>query len=177
MPRKARSVKRRVPAPDPRFNNAKYAKFINYLMERGKKSVAQTIFYDAIDIVTEKLRAIAASAQTQEEKDKLPKDGRQVFDIALKNVSPLIEIKGRRVGGANYQVPMEVLEPRRTTLGMKWMINAARARKGAPMCEKLAAEIMDAWNKLGSAYKKREDTHRMADANKAFAHFARFNRK
>jgi small subunit ribosomal protein S7 len=104
-------------------------------------------------------------------------DARQVFDIALKNVSPIMEIKGRRIGGSNYQVPMEVQEPRRTTLGMKWMIAAARSRKGAPMADKLASEIVDAFNKLGSAFKKREDTHRMAEANKAFAHFARLGNK
>ncbi|HYF04986.1 MAG TPA: 30S ribosomal protein S7 [Patescibacteria group bacterium] len=177
MPRKSRSVNRHAPKPDPKFNSAKYAKFVNYLMERGKKTTAQTIFYTALDQVTEKLRGIASAAQTQEEKDKLPKDGRQVFDLALKNVSPLIEIKGRRVGGANYQVPMEVLEPRRTALGMKWMITAARTRKGMPMAKKLAAEILDAWQKQGAAVKKKEDTHRMAEANKAFAHFARFSRK
>jgi small subunit ribosomal protein S7 len=109
--------------------------------------------------------------------DEKPLDGRQVFDIALKNVSPIMEIKGRRIGGSNYQVPMEVMEPRRTTLGMKWMILASRARKGAPMREKLATEIIDAYNKMGNAFKKREDTHRMAEANKAFAHFARFGAK
>jgi small subunit ribosomal protein S7 len=142
-------------------------------MERGKKSVAQKIFYTAIDIVSEKM-----SAETEKVEGETKKiDGRQVFDIALKNVAPIMEIKGRRIGGSNYQVPMEVQEPRRTALGMKWIIAAARSRKGQPMAQKLAYEIIDAYNKLGSAIKKREDTHRMAEANKAFAHFARFNRR
>ncbi len=169
MPRRTRGYDKHVPAPDPKFTSVKYAKFINYLMERGKKSVAQKIFYNAIDIVTEKMKTV--------ETDGEPKDGRQVFDIAMKNVAPIMEIKGRRIGGSNYQVPMEVQEPRRTALGMKWMIAAARARKGQPMADKLANEIMDAYNKIGAAMKKREDVHRMAEANKAFAHFARFNRR
>ncbi len=165
MPRRARSFEKHLPNPDPKFSSVKYSKFINYLMERGKKTVSQKIFYDALDIVTEKM------------KDQDVSDARQIFDIALKNVAPLMEIKGRRIGGSNYQVPMEVQEPRRTALGMKWMIAAARARKGAPMREKLAYEIVDAFNKIGAAVKKRDDTHRMAEANKAFAHFARFGNK
>lgn len=166
MPRKARSVKRNPVQPDPKFGNVKYGKFINYLMQRGKKTVAQGIFYRALDIVAEKM-------STKEQQV----EGKNVFEQALKNVSPLVEIKGRRIGGANYQVPMEVIEPRKTALGMKWLITAAQSRKGAPMHEKLAAEIMDAYNKIGSAMKKREDTHRMAEANKAFAHFAKFSRR
>lgn len=168
MPRRARSYEKHTPEPDPKFSSVKYAKFINYLMERGKKTVSQKIFYSALDIVEEKMK---------KEKDAEVTDPRQVFDIALKNVSPIMEIKGRRIGGSNYQVPMEVQEPRRTALGMKWMIAAARARKGAPMATKLAQEVVDAYNKLGAAVKKREDTHRMAEANKAFAHFARFGAK
>src|SRR5688572_19561437 len=155
MPRRARSFEKHVPNPDPKFASVKYAKFINYLMERGKKTVSQKIFYDALDIVEEKMKA---------NKDAEVTDSRQIFDIALKNIAPLMEIKGRRIGGSNYQVPMEVQEPRRTSLGMKWMIAAARARKGQPMREKLANEIMDAFNKVGAAVKKREDTHRMAEA-------------
>ncbi len=165
MPRRARSYEKHVPLPDPKFSSVKYAKFINYLMERGKKTTSQKIFYSALDIVEEKM------------KDQEVTDARQIFDTALKNVSPIMEIKGRRIGGSNYQVPMEVQEPRRTALGMKWMIAAARARKGAPMATKLAQEIVDAFNKIGAAVKKREDTHRMAEANKAFAHFARFGAK
>jgi small subunit ribosomal protein S7 len=170
MPRKSRSVKKHIPAPDPKFGSVKYAKFINYLMERGKKNVARKIFYNALEIVGGKLKEIVKD-------DKGPKDARQVFDIALKNISPLMELKSRRIGGANYQVPMEVMEPRRTTLGMRWIIIAARAKKGAPMAEKLATEIIDGFNKVGAAIKKRDDTHRMAEANKAFAHFARFGRR
>ena len=168
MPRRARSFEKHTPLPDPKFSSVKYAKFINYLMERGKKSVSQKIFYSALDIVEDKMKANKEAEIT---------DPRQVFDIALKNVSPIMEIKGRRIGGSNYQVPMEVQEPRRTALGMKWMIAAARARKGAPMAQKLAQEVVDAFNKMGAAVKKREDTHRMAEANKAFAHFARFGSK
>lgn len=168
MPRRSRSVKRHQPKPDPQFSSVKYAKFINYMMERGKKTVAQKIFYNALELVEEKMKA---------DKEAEIKDPRQVFDIALKNVSPIMEVKGRRIGGSNYQVPMEVQEPRKTALGMKWMIKAARARKGAPMKERLASEIIDAFNKIGAAVKKREDSHRMAEANKAFAHFARFGNK
>ncbi len=170
MPRKARSFNRHEVAPDPKFGNVKYGKFINYLMQRGKKQVAQKIFYDAIEEVTKKM-----ASQTTADDKKLT--GQQIFEVALKNVSPLVEIKGRRIGGSNYSVPMEVFEPRKTTLGMRWLIGAAQSRKGAPMREKLAAEIIDAYNKIGSAIKKREDTHKMAEANKAFAHFAKFNRR
>lgn len=166
MPRKARKLKRPTVAPDPLFGNVKYGKFINYLMQRGKKSVAQKIFYKALEEVTAKM-------STPEN----PMEGKQVFEIALKNITPLVEVKGRRIGGANYQVPTEVVEPRKTALGMKWLIAAAQSRKGIPMHEKLAAEIMDGYNKIGAAMKKRDDTHRMAEANKAFAHFAKFQRR
>lgn len=182
MPRKSRSYDKHVPLPDPKYGSVKYAKFINYIMERGKKNVARTIFYDALDIVTEKMAAQAASApstgaKADGAKEEKTLDGRQVFDIALKNVAPIMEIKGRRIGGSNYQVPMEVLEPRKSTLGMRWLLNAAKSKKGSRMAERLAAEIMDAYNKVGAAMKKREDVHKMAEANKAFAHFARFNRR
>lgn len=207
MPRRARSFKRRVPVPDPKFNSTKYAKFINYLMERGKKSTAQKIFYQALETIGEKLKAdpsfgvsktAASNAQAQSAKPARGKkaaaptegdavtvvaedvkklDPRDVFDAALKNVCPILEVKGRRIGGSNYQVPMEVPEPRKTTLGMKWMITAARARKGMPMHERLAAEVMDAFQSQGAAFKKRLDVQRMAEANRAFAHFARFGQK
>lgn len=209
MPRKSRSYDKHVPAPDPKYGSVKYAKFINYIMERGKKNVARKIFYDALDIVGEKIAAMpapqsapvkqavdlkakpadkkaAAEVKTVVEKPVVhsdaPKqekklDGRAVFDIALKNVAPLMELKSRRIGGANYQVPMEVQEPRKTTLAMRWLLAAAYGKKGAPMKERLAGEIFDAYNKTGAAMKKREDVHRMAEANKAFAHFARFNRR
>jgi small subunit ribosomal protein S7 len=168
MPRRARNYDKHPPLPDPRHGSVKYAKFINYLMERGKKSVAQKIFYAALDIIDEKVKNIPDAAE---------KDSREIFDIALKNACPIMEIKGRRIGGSNYQVPMEVQEPRRTALGMKWMIAAARSRKGQPMATKLAQEILDAFQKQGATIKKREDTHRMAEANKAFAHFARFGNR
>ncbi len=171
MPRKARSYVRHQPLPDPLYGSAKYAKFINYLMERGKKSVAQRIFYDAVAVLEQKAPELKVEA------GEPPRDGRAVFDAALRNITPLMELKSRRVGGANYQVPMEVVEPRRTSVAMKWLIAAARARKGMAMHKKLAAECLEAFNKQGSAYKKKEDTHRMAEANKAFAHFARFGKR
>jgi len=196
MPRKARSYDKHTPEPDPKYGSVKYAKFINYMMERGKKNVARKIFYDALDIVQEKMKdqlgnpAPVAKPPTDKPVEGQPSvakapapqkakamDSRQVFDVALKNVCPLMELKSRRIGGANYQVPMEVAEPRRTTMGMKWIIAVARAKKGMRMAGKLALEIMEAFNKTGAAIKKREDTHRMAEANKAFAHFARFGNR
>jgi len=193
MPRKSRSYDKHVPEPDPKYGSVKYAKFINYIMERGKKNVARKIFYDALEIVEEKAKtmpvsqapAVVAKPSAEKEEKATPSkkeevkplDGRQVFDIALKNVAPIMELKSRRIGGANYQVPMEVMEPRRTTLGMRWLLAGARSKKGMRMAERLAGEIMDAYNKTGIAMKKREDTHRMAEANKAFAHFARFGRR
>jgi len=161
MPRKARSYKRNKVAPDPRYNNVKVAKFINHIMERGKKTVAEKIVYGSFDYIKEKMNT----------------EPRQIFDAALKNVSPILEVKSRRIGGANYQVPLEVVEPRKTTLGMRWLITAARSQKGRPMHVKLAEEIMSAYKNEGAAIKKKEDTHKMAEANRAFAHFARFQRK
>jgi len=184
MPRKSRSYDKHVPEPDPKYGSVKYAKFINYLMERGKKSIARKIFYDALEIVGEKIKnmpitatAVKADADKGEKAPEKVLEGRQVFDIALKNIAPIMELKSRRVGGANYQVPMEVMEPRRSTLSMRWLLIAARSKKGAPMSQRLAGEILDAYNKVGIAMKKREDVHRMAEANKAFAHFARFGRR
>lgn len=169
MPRKSRSYKRHPVTGDHKYNSVKISKFVNYIMERGKKSVAQRIVYDALNFIEEKMKSPDA------------KDGKVdpkvVFETAIKNVSPILEVKGRRIGGANYQVPMEVMEPRKTSLGMKWVIAAARAKKGKPMAERLGEELMEAYNKLGAAMKKREDVHKMAEANKAFAHFARFQRR
>jgi small subunit ribosomal protein S7 len=161
MPRKARSYHRHPVTADHKYNSVKVSKFINYIMERGKKTVATKVVYGAFDIVEKEMKA----------------DPKSVFEQAVRNVSPILEVKGRRIGGANYQVPMEVQEPRKTTLGMKWIINAARDKKGKPMAQKLAAELMEAYNKMGAAIKKREDVHKMAEANKAFAHFARFQRR
>jgi small subunit ribosomal protein S7 len=161
MPRKARAYKRHPVSADTKHNSVKVSKFINYIMERGKKSTAQRIVYGAFDFIEEKMKT----------------DPKAVFEQAIKNVSPILEVKGRRIGGANYQVPMEVAEPRKTSLGMKWIIIAARSKKGKPMAERLGEELMEAYNKLGAAMKKREDVHKMAEANKAFAHFARFQRR
>lgn len=147
---------------DLKYNDTSIAKFINYLMVKGKKTVAQKVVYGAFDII----------------KDEFKQDPRHIFNKAIKNVSPLIEVRGRRVGGSNYQVPMQVRGERRFNLGCRWMINAAKAGKGRSMAEKLAAEVMDASRNEGAAVRKREDVHRMAEANKAFAHFARVsNRK
>lgn len=161
MPRKSRIYKRHKIEADPKYNNVKVAKFINHIMRRGKKTVAQKIVYLAFDHIKEAMKT----------------EPRQIFDAALKNTSPVLEVKSRRIGGANYQVPLEVTEPRRTTLGMRWLIQAAKTRKGKPMHLKLAEEIMAAYNNEGAAIKKKEDTHRMAEANRAFAHFARFSKK
>ncbi|OGE74251.1 MAG: 30S ribosomal protein S7 [Candidatus Doudnabacteria bacterium RIFCSPLOWO2_02_FULL_42_9] len=161
MPRKAKSYKKHPAAADYKYNSIKIGKFINYIMERGKKTVATKLVYGAFDQIEKEMKT----------------DPKAVFEQAIRNVSPILEVKGRRIGGANYQVPMEVQEPRKTSLGMKWIIDAARNKKGKPMAFKLAAELMEAYNKLGAAIKKREDVHKMAEANKAFAHFARFQRR
>jgi|SRR3989344_3122785 len=171
MPRKARSYKKHPVDADNKYNSVKIAKFINYVMTRGKKTVASRVVYDALDIIAKGMPAEDGSASGGKA------DPKNVFEQAIRNVSPMVEVKGRRIGGANYQVPMEVQEPRKTTLGMKWVIDAARAKKGKPMAEKLATELMEAYNKMGAAIKKREDVHKMAEANKAFAHFARFQRR
>lgn len=142
---------------DGRYNDVDVAKFINYVMSKGKKTVAQKIVYDCFEII----------------KEKSKQDPRHVFNKALKQVSPLLEIRGRRIGGANYQIPYQVRGERRFALGCRWILDAARGRKGKPMAEKLAVEIMDASRGEGAAIKKRADVHRMAEANKAFAHFAR----
>ncbi len=155
MPRRKVIEKRQV-TPDPRFNSVLVSKFTNGIMERGKKSVAQRIFYDAMDIVAAKM--------TDE-------DPMTVFEEAMDKVRPKVEVKSRRVGGATYQVPMEVRQTRRNALAIRWIIDYAKSRSGRAMSEKLAAEIMDAYNNRGAAVKKRDDTHRMAEANKAFAHY------
>ena len=141
--------------PDPVYGEVRVTKFINSLMYDGKKSVAEKIFYSAIDLVSE----------------KTGENGVEVFLKALDNVKPVLEVKSRRVGGATYQVPMEVRPKRREALSVRWLINSARARKERTMIERLASEIMDAAANKGNAIKKREDTHKMAEANKAFAHF------
>ena len=142
---------------DSKYSDITIAKFINYVMEDGKKSVAESIVYDAFEII----------------KEKAKQDPRHVFNKAIKKVSPLVEVRGKRVGGANYQVPFQVRGERRYFLGCNWIITAAYDRRGRSMAEKLATEILDASNGEGNAYKKREAVHRMAEANKAFAHFSR----
>ena len=161
--RRKRNVKREI-AADSVYNNSLVAKFINHVMVAGKKAIAQKVVYGALDIIKEK----QAKNKKAKEEDKDPLN---VFDQAIKNVAPLLEVKGRRIGGANYQVPREVRGDRRITLAFRWIIKAARSRKGAPMAQKLALEILDAAANQGTAIKKKEDTHRMAEANKAFARF------
>jgi len=156
MPRRSKKFKKNI-KPDYKYNNLEVSKFINQIMRKGKKTVAQKIVYDSFNII----------------KESAKQDPRHVFNKALKQVSPLLEIRGRRVGGANYQIPFQVRGERRFTLGCRWLIDAARARKGKPMAEKLAAEILEAAKGEGAAVKKRAEVHRMAEANKAFAHFAR----
>jgi len=146
---------KRTPLPDPVYNSVDVAKFINRLMRRGKKSIAEKIFYNALDIVKER---------TQQESI-------EIFQKALKNVIPLVEVKARRIGGSTYQVPIEVRPERGISLGSNWIIEIAKSKTGKPMNEKLAAELIMASNGEGAAVKKREDTHKMAEANKAFAHY------
>ena len=154
MPRRREGPKRLV-LPDPKFGSIQVTKFVNMIMRGGKKSVAETILYNALDRIGEKA--------TGEPMD--------VLDKALENVSPMVEVKSRRVGGATYQVPVEVRTSRRSALAMRWLIEASRKRGEKSMQLKLAGELMDAAENRGNAVKKREDTHRMAEANKAFAHF------
>jgi small subunit ribosomal protein S7 len=143
---------------DPKYSNETVSKFINYIMKGGKKTIATSIVYKAFDIMAEKTGKPAV----------------EVFDAAIKNVSPAIEVKSRRVGGANYQIPIPVRGERRLSLAFRWMIEAAKSHKGKPMAEKIAEELVSAANNEGAAVKKRADVHRMADANRAFAHFAKF---
>ena len=152
--RRRRQIKR-VILPDPKFNNPIVARFINYIMWDGEKSVARKVVYDAFDIVAKKTK-------------KEPLD---IFDEAIKNTSPLLEVKSKRIGGANYQVPRQVKGDRRLTLSLRWMILAARSRKGQRMAEKLAEELIQASQNTGASVRKKDDTHRMAQANRAFAHF------
>lgn len=154
VPRKGFIAKREV-LPDPIYNNVVVTKLINNIMLDGKKGVAQKIVYDAFNIVAE----------------KTGKDALEAFQEAMDNIMPVLEVKARRVGGATYQVPLEIRPERRQTLGLRWLVTYARTRHEKTMAEKLAGEIMDAVNGNGGAFKKKEDTHRMAEANKAFAHY------
>lgn len=154
---RSKPATKRVIKPDAKFNNPIVAKFINYIMERGKKTVAEKIVYRALDLVSQKTK----------------QDAIEVFDTAIKNVAPTVEIQGRRVGGANYQVPVAVRFERSFTLACRWIINAAKTRKGTDFAHKLAEEFINAYNNEGAAIKKKQDTYKMAEANRAFAHFGR----
>ena len=154
MPRKGYIAKREI-LPDPIYKNRVLTKFINQIMLDGKKGTAESICYNAFDIIQE----------------KTGKDPIEVFETALKNVMPVLEVKARRVGGANYQVPIEVRADRRQTLGLRWLVGYARKRSEKTMEERIAGELMDAANNTGGSIKKKEDTHKMAEANKAFAHY------
>jgi len=154
MPRRYRPPKREV-EPDVKYNNVRLAMFINRMMHGGKKSTAQRVIYDALEMIEERTK----------------RDPIEVFETALRNATPILEVKPRRVGGSTYQVPVEVGADRANSLAMRWLLAAARARGGRSMAEKLAAEFIDAANGQGSAIKKKEDTHRMAEANRAFAHY------
>jgi len=155
MPRRKRIYKKQT-KPDPKYGNILVGKFVANIMKEGKRAIAERIIYDTFDIIHERTK----------------KGGLNVFEQAIKNISPLVELKSRRVGGANYQVPIPVAGERRTTLAIRWIKNACHTKKGKQMAEKLADELIDASNKTGAAMKKKEDVHRMAEANKAFAHFA-----
>jgi small subunit ribosomal protein S7 len=154
MGRKKKTVDRGI-LPDPKYNSVIVSKFVNRMMWQGKRSIALHIIHSALDIL-----------KTKTEKEPL-----EVFIKALDNVKPVVEVKSRRVGGATYQVPVEIRETRREALCMRWVINAARAKKGHGMNECLASELLDAYNSTGTAFKKKEDTHKMAEANKAFTHY------
>ena len=153
--RKARAIKKEV-LPDPKFSNLTVAQFINQVMQGGKKNAARKVVYDAFEIIYNKSK----------------KDPVETFDAALKNVGPILEIKGKRIGGANYQIPYEVKGNRKNTLAFRWILEAARSKKGKSMSQKLASELLEASQNQGAAIKKKLDTHRMAEANKAFAHYA-----
>ncbi|MCX7677786.1 MAG: 30S ribosomal protein S7 [Spirochaetes bacterium] len=154
MPRRRRAVKRDI-LPDPKYGSKLVSKFINVMMLKGKKGVSESIFYRSMDIIQEKTK----------------KDPIEIFMQALENVKPLVEVKSRRVGGATYQVPVEIRPERRQALAIRWIIMNARSRSEKTMYQKLAAELMDAYNNTGLSIKKKEDTHKMAEANKAFSHY------
>jgi len=154
VPRRAK-VSRRIVIPDPKYRSRSVAKFINNLMRKGKKTVAQAILYAAFDVMEDRTRRNALDT----------------FEQAMRNATPVLEVKPRRVGGSTYQVPVEIRGDRRRALATRWLISSARRRAGKSMSEKLAAELLDAANGVGATIKKREDTHRMAEANRAFAHY------
>ncbi|HLJ68680.1 MAG TPA: 30S ribosomal protein S7 [Chloroflexota bacterium] len=154
MPRRAK-VSRRVITPDPKYRSRTVAKFVNNLMHDGKKTVAQSVLYDSFDLIEQRGRGNAVD----------------VFELALRNATPVLEVKPRRVGGSTYQVPVEIRGDRRRALAMRWLIRSARNRSGRSMAEKLAAELLDASQNIGETIRTKENTHRMAEANRAFAHY------
>jgi len=154
VPRRGKVIRHATP-PDPKYNSVWVQVMINKIMKRGKKSLAERIMYNAMDLIQQR---------TKEEP-------REVVELAVRKVMPLLEVRPRRVGGATYQIPLEVRPSRQVSLAMRWILNAARARQGRPMAERLAAELIDAFREQGAAIKRRDDTHRMAEANKAFAHY------
>ncbi|MEI6498785.1 MAG: 30S ribosomal protein S7 [bacterium] len=158
MSRGNAKIKRNPLSPDSKYDSLQISQFINYIMLNGKKTIAERIVHTALEAAAEKMSVPAVD----------------LFQQVLKNVGPILEVKSRRIGGANYQVPMEVSKERKNTLALRWIIIAARNGKGRPMAEKLASELVSAYNGEGAAMKKKDETHRMAEANKAFAHFARF---
>jgi small subunit ribosomal protein S7 len=154
MPRR-REIPKRIIAPDPKYKNTLVSKFINGLMREGKKSLSRRIFYDAMDIVERRSK----------------EDPVKVFEQAMENIKPVLEVRSRRVGGATYQVPVEVRTGRRQALAIRWLVGFSKKRGEKSMAQRLAGELLDAYNRRGMAFKKKEDTHRMAEANKAFAHY------
>jgi small subunit ribosomal protein S7 len=154
---RGKQAPKRVLAPDVKFGRVDVAKFINYMMRDGKRNTAETVFYDCLEIIAKKTK----------------KDALLVFEQAIKNIAPTVEIRGRRVGGANYQVPVAVRSERSFTLGCRWILQAAQAKKGKKMADRLAEELINAFNNEGTAIKKKQDTYRMAEANRAFAHYRR----
>ena len=157
MPRRG-TIQKRIPLPDSRFNSVPVQQFINKVMQRGKKSTAEKIVYQSLELAAERLK----------------KTPMEVFEVALRNAGPVIEVKPKRVGGATYQVPVEVKSDRRQSLAMRWLLISARSRSGKPMHERLAAELMDAFNNTGTTIKRKEDVQRMAEANRAFSHYGKF---
>ena len=149
--------KKKLVQPDKKYGSTSVSKFINYIMERGKKTIAEEIVYSSLEEASKKLK----------------KEPIEIFTSVISAVAPQVEVRSRRIGGANYQVPIEVKEPRRTALAMRWIIGAAKSKKGMPMHQRLALEYQDIMSGTGSAMKKKEDTHKMAEANRAFAHFAK----
>ncbi len=154
MPRRAK-IQRRIPVPDPRYNSELVSRFINKIMQRGKKALAERILYDALQTI----------------QDRTGRNPLEVFEQAVSNATPMLEVKPRRVGGATYQVPVQIEGQRRLSLAFRWLLMSAKARSGKTMSEKLANELLDAFNGTGATIKRREDTHRMAEANRAFSHF------